>query len=300
MGNPGFAVPALRTLAQSMHSVECVVTGTDKKRGRGGKKSPSEVKSEANMLGLPVYECDDPSEQELQKLLKTIRPDLLVVVAYKMLPSSVLAIPKIGSVNLHASLLPKYRGAAPIHHAIMNGEKETGCTVFLLDEGMDTGKIIATSSSEIGWMETTGDVYHRLMHVGAELLLEAVQALASGTYTLKEQGDGGDTRAPRLRPEDARIRFDQDGIRVHNHIRAMNPFPGAWTMFMDKKIKLILSAPAMDIQTLAPGTGRVINGKAMVGCNPGSVEILKVRPEGKKEMDGVSFINGCEGEVVFS
>ncbi len=298
MGNPDFSVPSLQRLHESRHQVAAVVTGSDKRRGRGAKHSPSPVKSAARALSLRVIESDNMRSAELHRELQALKPDLLVVVAYKLLPPEVLAIPKIGSLNLHASLLPKYRGAAPIHWAIINGEKETGCTVFLLDEGMDTGKIIGQVKTPVGPLETTGDLYDRLKVTGADLLVRTIDQLADNTATTHIQEDAKATRAPKIHPDDAQIDFNRPADQVHNFIRGMSPFPGAWTRYDGRKLKVYRSEPARG--TLTPGEARILDGEARAGCRDGVVVLVEVQPEGRKRMNGADFLNGLGGHTFLS
>ncbi len=317
MGNPDFSVPSLQRLHESRHKVAAVVTGSDKRRGRGGRRSPSQVKSAASALSLRVIEADNMRSAELHKELKALEPDLLVVVAYKLLPPEVLAIPKIGSLNLHASLLPKYRGAAPIHWALINGETETGCTVFLLDEGMDTGKILGQVKTPVGLLETTGDLYDRLKVTGAALLVRTVDQLADNTATTHIQEDTRATRAPKIQPDTARIDFNRPAIEVHNFIRGMSPFPGAWTKYDDSKLKIYRSEPVSEEvlppegalkqegalkpkSALKPGEAQIIDGKAHAGCGDGTVVLAEVQPEGRKRMSGSDFLNGLGGHTFLS
>ncbi|MDG5767918.1 methionyl-tRNA formyltransferase [Balneolales bacterium ANBcel1] len=299
MGNPDFAVPSLEMMSESGHVIDAVVTGTDKRRGRGGKKSPSPVKTCALNLGIPVIEADNMRSPEFAEKLQQLRPDLLVVVAYKLLPPQVLAIPELGSLNLHASLLPRYRGAAPIHHALINGEKETGCTVFLLDQGMDTGMILNQEATEIGLLETTGDVYDRLKVTGARLLAATVDQLSEGSHEPREQDERYSSKAPKINAEDARIDFSKDADTVHNLIRGMSPFPGSWTRAGGRKVKILRSAPKPG-QRLEPGHALLVDGVALAGCGSGSVILHEVQPEGKKRVDGVDFLNSLGGSAVFS
>lgn len=297
MGNPEFAVPSLRRLVDSKHIVAAVVTGSDKRRGRGGKRSPSPVKKVALEASLPVIEADDVRTKAFADTLKHLKPDLLIVVAYKILPTDVLAIPAIGSLNLHASLLPKYRGAAPIHWALVNGEQETGCTVFLLDEGMDTGAILGQEKISVDVMETTGDVYERLKVTGADLMKRTIDKLAAGMHVSTLQSNENASQAPRVSVDDAKINFYRDALTVHNLIRGMSPFPGAWTIHNEKKLKITRSEPALDID-LKPGRAELIRGQAYVGCYDGSVKLVEVRPEGKKAMSGNEFLNGAGGSAI--
>lgn len=298
MGNPDFSVPSLEQLHQSRHRLRAVVTGSDKRRGRGGQSTPSPVKKAAVKLSLPVIEADDMHNPVFHEELTSLKPDLLVVVAYKLLPPQLLAVPSIGSLNLHASLLPKYRGAAPIHWAVVNGETETGCTVFLLDEGMDTGLILAREKTKIGPLETTGDLYGRLKETGAALMVRTVDRLAQGHGEGQPQQDTLATRAPKIAPADARIDFSRDMADVHNFIRGMSPFPGAWTLKDGKKIKIYRTEPAPQI-TLEPGRAAIIAGAAFAGCLNGSIGLIEVQPEGRKHMSGNDLLNGLGGDTLF-
>lgn len=297
MGNPDFAVPSLKQLRCSRHKVLAVVTGSDKRRGRGGKFSPSPVNLAAMEASIPVIQADDMHCESLKTSLQALKPDLLVVVAFKLLPPDILAIPTIGSVNLHASLLPAYRGAAPIHWALVNGESETGCTIFLLDKGMDTGVILKQRKTSVGLLETTGDLYNRLKGLGAELMVETLNELADGSCIKISQNETFATRAPKVTPEDARIRFRKDAMSVHNLIRGMSPFPGAWAMLDSKKVKIYRTEPAPDIH-LEPGTTALVDGACHAGCQPGSIVITQVQPEGKKTVSGLDFMNAMEGRKV--
>ncbi len=291
MGSPDFAVPSLRKLADSGHSINLVVTGPDKRRGRRQKPTPTPVKAEAEKAGLPVFETDDVSGPDFQKKMEDIAPDLMVVVAFKILPESILQIPGEGAINLHASLLPKYRGAAPIHHAVMNGETETGCTVFFLNKGIDTGNIIEQRKTPVGVDETTGDVYERLMELGSELLRDCVDSIAAGTAEAKPQPDAPATRAPKLYKERCQIDFDQPAEQVHNFIRGLSPFPAAWT-HLDGKHVNIYRTRIVENPGLKPGEIQSDNGSAIAGCKSGAVELVELQMEGKKRMSGDELLRG--------
>lgn len=299
MGNPDFAVPSFERLHHSGHSILSVVTGTDKRRGRGGNKAPSPVKKAALEVGIPVIETDDVTSESCISQIEALMPDLLVVVAFKLLPAEVLAIPKIGSLNLHASLLPKYRGAAPIHHALINGEQETGCTVFLLDEGMDTGLILNQHKTKVDILDTTGDLYDRLAISGAELLRKTVDEISRNEHTVQEQKDHLSSRAPKITPETARIDFTKDGMAVHNLIRGMSPFPGAWTEYEGKKLIILRSKPAPE-RSLNPGQAVLKDRVAYAGCGTGSVILEEVKSEGRNTVSGAEFLAGCGGAVQLS
>ncbi len=293
MGSPEFAVPSLEKLANSQHNILAVVSGPDKRRGRGSKKEPTDVKRTALELKLPVIDVVDLNDSQFQDELKELNPDLLVVVAFRILPREILDIPRKGSVNLHASLLPKYRGAAPIHHAVMNGETETGCTVFFINEKVDTGLIIDRKKTYIAPDETTGELYKRLKTLGADLLLESINKIETGNYEPVQQNHSQSSPAPKLFREDARIDFNMSGPDVHNKIRGLSPFPGAWCMYEDKKMNLYRSAIGPDID-LKPGELALSDDKLLAGCKEGTVELIEVQLPGTKRMSGREFANGYE------
>ncbi|MFD2531654.1 methionyl-tRNA formyltransferase [Gracilimonas halophila] len=293
MGSPEFAIPSLEQIHGSEHTIKAVVSNVDKRRGRGSKTSPTPVKAKALELGLTVIEVEDFESPEFIEQLRALEADLFVVVAFRILPASVLEIPRIGSVNLHASLLPKYRGAAPIHWAIINGEKETGCTVFFLDEKVDTGNILLQESISIGKNETTGQLYERLRQKGADLLLRSIDEIESQEYTLIEQNDLLATPAPKLFKNDCHLDFDRSAEEIHNKIRGLSPFPTAWANWNGEKLNIYKSALGPDIE-ISNGLLAERNGALLVGCENGTVELLEIQLPGKKRMTGAEFINGYE------
>lgn len=294
MGSPDFAIPSLEKLYASEHEIAAVVSGKDKRRGRGGKTSPTPVKKKALELDLPVIEVEDLKSESFRDQINELKPDLLVVVAFRILPPAILEIPAKGSVNLHASLLPKYRGAAPIHWAIINGETETGCTIFFLNEQVDTGKFINQQKIAIGENETTGDVYNRLKKMGSDLLVESVGDIARGSYALREQNDTEATSAPKLFTENCKVDFNRPAAEVHNKIRGLSPFPTAWAELDDLKFNLYRSAIGPDVK-LKPGQIKMEDGNLLAGCNPGTVIFYEVQLQGKKRMPGADFMNGYSG-----
>ncbi|MCC5942310.1 MAG: methionyl-tRNA formyltransferase [Balneolaceae bacterium] len=293
MGSPDFAVPSLEKLYVSGHKILAVVSNPDKRRGRRSKPVPTAVKGKALELNLPTIDVEDVKSDEFSNQLHSLNPDLLVVVAFRILPASILDIPKKGSINLHASLLPKYRGAAPIHWAIINGEKKTGCTVFFLNDVVDTGKIIGTIETPVGDMETTGDIYKRLKDIGSDLLLDCVNQISNESYSLKEQDDTKATPAPKLFRENTRIDFEQDAQTVHNFIRGLNPFPGAWCTYAGQKMNIYRSKPELNVN-LKPGTLKSVEKSLLAGCGNGSVELLEVQLPGTKILSGAEFANGYD------
>lgn len=298
MGSPDFAIPSLEAIHNSNHTIKAVVSNVDKRRGRGSEKAPTPVKAKAVELGLKVIEVEDLKSKEFENQLRAEDVELFVVVAFRVLPNTVLQIPKIGSVNLHASLLPKYRGAAPIHWAVINGEEETGCTIFFLDEKVDTGNIILQHRISIDDNETTGDVYSRLMQEGSVQLLKAINLIEKDEYILQSQDDSKATPAPKLFNDNTRINFNQPTKSVHNLVRGLYPFPIAWTMWKDEKVKIFRSklGPYANIDA-----GELIEkeGKLIVGCKDGTLEVLELQIPGKKRMNAKDFINGFEVEGSF-
>ncbi len=295
MGSPDFALPSLQKLHQSSHEITAVVSGKDKRRGRGSETSPTPVKARALELGLPVIEVEDLNSAEFENQLRELNADLYVVVAFRILPENILAIPAIGSVNLHASLLPKYRGAAPIHHAIMNGETETGCTVFMLDQNVDTGQIISQKSTEIGENETTGDLYNRLKKMGSDILVKAVDDIENNEHELRAQDHSKATPAPKLFKEDCKVSFDNQAQKVHNKIRGLSPFPTAWAELDDLKFNLYRSKMGPE-KDLSGGELAMEDDKLLAGCADGKTVILEeVQLQGKRKMSGKDFMNGYSG-----
>ncbi|WP_440999032.1 methionyl-tRNA formyltransferase [Fodinibius sp. SL11] len=293
MGSPDFALPSLERLYESDHEIAAVVSNIDKRRGR--RVRPTAVKKKAVELDLPVIEVEELDDPAFYEELKALEADLFVVVAFRILPPEILDLPEKGSINLHASLLPKYRGAAPIHWAIINGEDKTGCTVFFLDENVDTGNIIKQQETAVGPDETTGDVYKRLKKIGSKLLLDAVDQIDRDSYELQKQDHDKATPAPKLFTEDCKIDFSKNAEDVHNKIRGLSPFPTAWAVLDDLKFNMYRSevGPSMDI---AQGRLQMYNDELLVGCKDASVVLKEVQLEGKKRMSGKDFMNGYSGE----
>ncbi len=295
MGSPPFAIPSLEKIYASEHDIVSVVSNVDKRRGRGGGTTPTPVKKRALELDLPVIEVDKLSDPSFVRELKTLDADLFVVVAFRILPSKVLDIPGKGAINLHASLLPKYRGAAPIHWAIINGEEETGCTVFFLNERVDAGQIINQRSTLIGPNETTGDVYNRLKTMGGDLLVDTMNEIADDTYTTTSQNDEQATPAPKLFTDDCRVDFNAPAQKVHNKIRGLSPFPTAWAELDDLKFNMYRSRLGPENVLLRAGEMRMIDDALLVGCEERTVKLEQVQMAGKRRMSGKDFMNGYSG-----
>lgn len=294
MGSPDFAIPSLEKLNMSSHEIVSVVSNIDKRRGRRANPTPTPVKAKAQEFNMPVIEVEDLNDPTFYNRLQSLEADLFVVVAFRILPAKILDLPKKGSINLHASLLPKYRGAAPIHWAIMNGEDQTGCTIFWLNEEVDAGGIIKQKSTPIGDIETTGDVYERLKNMGAEVLIDAIQEIDQESYQIIKQNHSEATPAPKLFTEDCRIDFHEPAQKVHNKIRGLSPFPTAWAELDDLRFNMYRSELGPDM-SLAPGEMAMENDQLTVGCGQGTIILKEVQIEGKRRMKGKDFMNGYSG-----
>ena len=294
MGTPDFAVPSLDILVRNGYDIPAVVTAPDKPGGRLGLQV-SAVKRYAVEKGIPVLQPPRLKAPEFLDALRALKADLQVVVAFRMLPEAVWAMPPLGTINLHGSLLPKYRGAAPINWAVINGETETGLTTFLLRHEIDTGDVLLRQSVPIGPEETAGELHDRMMHIGAQLVLRTVQMLAQGGYTPLPQSNEEATHAPKIFAETCQLDFSKSPEQAHNFIRGLSPHPGAWMRWQDKVLKLWRSAlPNLNCPPdLKPGALQIFEKKRLLlGLERGCIEILELQPEGKRRMKAEEFING--------
>lgn len=294
MGTPDFAVPCLKALAESSHEVMAVFTQPDKPKGRGYKMIPTPVKSAAAEYDIPVYQPlslrkgDDAAEA--MKLLRELAPDIIIVAAYgQILPKEVLELPKYGCVNIHASLLPKYRGAAPINWVILNGEKETGVTSMQMAEGLDTGDMLIKKSTEIGENETYQELYSRLSEMGADVLLETLSAIENGTLTPEKQDDSLTCYSPMITKEMSALDFNKSAAEVHNTIRGVTGF----AMLDGKRLK-IFSSMLTGKTSADAANGEIVDTVSFdVKCGDGQIiRFLEVQPEGKKRMNVSDFLRG--------
>lgn len=236
MGTPEFAVAPLEALVESQHEVVAVVTVPDRQAGRGRKPTPSAVKVAAEKHNLPILQPEKLRDEEFQAQLKEFDADVFIVVAFRMLPKSVWAMPRLGTFNLHASLLPDYRGAAPIHWAVINGEEKTGVTTFLIDEEIDTGNILLQEETTIGSEETTGELYNRLMNLGAPLVVQTVDGLCAGELHGRSQKEiESPKEAPKLFREHQFVSLEMSAREAHNKVRGLTPFPSALITFVDEE-----------------------------------------------------------------
>jgi len=297
MGTPEFAVASLAALLDAGLDVVAVVTAPDKPAGRGQKLHQSAVKQHALLKGLPVLQPEKLRDTGFLAELRALKADLQVVVAFRMLPEVVWDMPPRGTVNLHASLLPQYRGAAPINHAIINGETESGVTTFLLQHEIDTGHILFAEPVAIGPNDTAGDLHDRLMAVGAELLVRTVNAIASGTAEPVPQRnlvtDGELKHAPKIFKEDCLIDWNQSVAAVHNLIRGLSPYPTAYTVLNGKTLKLFEVEKDETPPQYEPGAFYT-DGKSFLkfACSNGYIVVKTLQLEGKKRMDIIEFLKG--------
>ena len=294
MGTPDFAVASLNALVQAGFEVAAVVTAADKPAGRGQKLQESAVKQYAVSKGIKVLQPLKLKDPAFIDELKTIGADLQVVVAFRMLPEIVWDMPPKGTINLHASLLPQYRGAAPINHAIINGEKETGVTTFFLKHEIDTGNVIFAESVEIGPNETAGQLHDKLMVLGAELLVRTVSAIASDDYAEQAQQFSEDLKhAPKIFKEHCLIDWNQPAQQVHNMIRGLSPYPTAFTKLNDKTLK-VFQAEIDDKEPGIAAGGFLTDGKTFLkfAAKDGFIKLLDLQYEGKKRMNVEEFLRG--------
>jgi methionyl-tRNA formyltransferase len=293
-GTPQFAIPTLRQLLAAGHTMELVVTQPDRVRGRDQDPSPPPVKVLAQEAGLPVLQPEKiKNNPDLRARLEAIKPDAIIVVAYgRIIPEWMLNLPRLGNINLHASLLPKYRGAAPIQWAVANGETVTGATTMRIDQGLDTGDILLQRSLPIEPDQTTEQLFPLLAESGANLMLDTLEGLEAGTIQPIPQDNAGASLAPILEREDAQVDFTRSAAQIYNRWRAFQPWPGAYTLFRGRKLTLHRLVPAGS--TAAPPGETMLEGNQLfVAAGSGSqLELLEVQMEGKKRMPVADFLRG--------
>lgn len=301
MGTPEFAVPSLEKLAEK-HEVCGVITAPDKPAGRGKKLTPSSVKQAAESLGIKILQPTNLKDPTFQSELASLNADLFVVVAFRMLPEAVWSMPPKGTINLHASLLPNYRGAAPINRAIMDGQTETGLTTFFIEKDIDTGKIIDQVRLTIGQNEDAGSLHDRMMEAGASLLLSTVGQIEAGTTSPVSQDDAlkkiGQVRnAPKIFREDCEIDWTWHTQAIHNHIRGLSPYPAAWTRVFEQDeehepFKILAAIPVEFVLDRLPGQIHLEGDQMLVCTGDGWIEILSLQAPGKKRMATGDFLRG--------
>ncbi len=294
MGTPEFAVPSLDILIQNGYEVVGVVTATDKLGGRGNKQLlQSAVKQYAVEKGLNILQPEKLKNPEFIEELSILKADLQIVVAFRMLPEIIWAMPPKGTFNLHGSLLPKYRGAAPINWAIINGDTETGVTTFFIQHQIDTGDLILQEKIPIGENETAGEVHDRLMQLGAETVLKTVQLIESQNIKLQKQNDSEVSHAPKLFHETCEIDFNQPTQKVHDFIRGLSPYPAAWTTLDGLELKILKTTKQVAPHEFEPGKFISDNKKSLkISTLDGFIEVQELQLQGKRRMDIISFLNG--------
>lgn len=294
MGTPDFAVPTLERLHKEF-GIKAVVTVEDKAQGRGRKEKPSPVKRKAEELGIKVLQPHSLKDETFLEDMKELKPDIICVIAFKILPESIYSLAKIASFNIHASLLPKYRGAAPINWAIINGDKKTGVSTFLLKKKVDTGDILAAREIEIPENATAGDMHDLLMSEAAEIAISTTRNLLEGDYSPIVQTDDEATPAPKIFREDCRIDFSRTAEDVKNFIHGMSPSPGAWTKLESgKTLKILRAFPSEE--NIEEGAYAIVDGEFIIGCKASSLSVRQLQLEGRQAASASDFIRGWRAE----
>ena len=305
MGNPDFAVRPLEIMLQHNYNVVAVVTGQDKPAGRGKKINESAVKVYAKEQNLPILQPESLKDESFLQELQALNIDLIVVVAFKMLPKVVWQIPKIGTINIHASLLPQYRGAAPINWAIINGEKKTGVTSFLINEVIDTGNILLQKEVAIADDETAGTLHDKLQESGSQLLLETLQLLENGkTQGIDQktmfQNESDLKPAPKIFKDTCKINWNDSTEKINNHIRGFSPYPGAWTQIQKNNtisvFKIFVAHCIIENHTLPVGVIVNKNNSIAITTQDGFIQPIEIQIEGKRRMNIHDFLNGFSFE----
>ena len=297
MGTPEFAVPSLSAIFKSEHDLISVVTIPDRKKGRGQNVSFSEVKKFAMAKRIDFLQPDDISNEDFLEKLISLKPDLIVVVAFKILPEIIFDIPTFGIFNLHASLLPKYRGAAPINRAIMNGEPETGVTTFFLEKKVDTGNVILQQKIPILPDDNAGSLHDKLSELGAEVVMKTIDLIDKSDKNIPpviKQDDSLSSKAPKIFKEDCLLSWDDLSVKIHNKIRGLSPYPAAYTRMIDKNIKILKSRLTEMRSESEPGVISISDNKLLVSTKDNLLEIEELQPEGKNKMSARDFINGLK------
>ena len=294
MGTPDFAVESLKALIDAGHNVVGVVTAPDKPAGRGQKLSESAIKEYAQAQGLPILQPLKLKDPEFIAQLQALKPDLQVVVAFRMLPEMVWNLPQQGTVNVHGSLLPNYRGAAPINWAILNGEKETGVSTFKLQHDIDTGDILLQEKMPIGPNETAGELHDRMKIVGTHLLVKTLQEIANGTLKANPQQLNAETKhAPKLFKADCEIDWNNTAEQIHNQIRGLSPYPTAFTFLGDKTLKIFNAELELDKPEIPAGTFSTDHKSYLkFAATNGYLSLKEVQLEGKRKMGIDEFLRG--------
>lgn len=292
MGTTKFAVPSLDTLIRNNYNISAVVTQPDKPAGRGLQLQSTEIKKFSNSKNLQILQPEDLKSKDFVEKIIELNPDLIIVVAYRILPPEIFNLPKYGAINLHASLLPKYRGAAPINWAIINGETETGVTTFYIKEKVDTGNIILQKRIKIEFDDNAGTLHDKLSIIGAEAVLETVKLIENGSVKTYPQDDNLASKAPKIKKSDCKINWEKKSIDIYNFIRGLSPTPCSFT-YLENKILKIYTSKITDRKSLkVPGSVTIENKNIYVDTLDYQLQVLELQLEGKKKLKAENFING--------
>ncbi|MCK5032228.1 MAG: methionyl-tRNA formyltransferase [Calditrichia bacterium] len=300
MGTPQFAVVSLKKLLEEKINIIAVVTAPDKQKGRGLKILPSPVKSEAEKYNIPVLQPEKLKDPVFQHQLQQLNPDLIVVVAFRILPELIFAMPPLGTINLHGSLLPKYRGAAPINWAIINGETETGVTTIFINKQVDTGNIISNAKVKISENMTAGELHDEMAIVGAGLLFDTCLAISENTVQTKMQDESLASLAPKIFKENCKIDFNHQAKNLHNFIRGLSPYPTAYAFMNGKMVKLFESSIFEEHNNRNESPGAIVDiieNNLIVQCAQSSISVNEIQIEGKRKMKTEEYLRGSRIEI---
>ena len=295
MGTPKFAVKTLDAILNSKHEIVGVVTSTDKPAGRGRKIQQSDVKQYATKNNIRLFQPEKLKNEKFIDQLKALNPDLFIVVAFRMLPKIIWEIPKKGTINLHGSVLPNYRGAAPINWAIINGEKESGVTTFFINDKIDTGDVLLIEKTEIKDGQTAGELHDKLMEIGSKLIIRTISEIESGTLKSKKQIISESQKtAPKLNRNNTRINWLKDDLTIKQFILGLNPYPGAWTLLSNNDRELNFKIFNVKTSNLKVPKKTILlkENKLYIGTNTNALELLEIQLEGKKKMHANDFVKG--------
>jgi len=293
MGSPDFALPSLEGLLAEGHELALLLSRPDQPAGRGRGLRPTAVSAFARARGLPLETPERLRDEALRRRLAELRADLFVVVAYRILPAPLLELPRLGAINLHGSLLPDYRGAAPIERALMDGVARTGLSTFLLERGVDTGRILGQIETAVDENETAGELRARLMALGAPLLAQSVRQVLEGRHQPRPQPAGDFPLAPKLRAEDRALDFRQGARALHNRVRALSPEPGALALLRGQPLQVLRSRVERDDGPGEPGRLRAARGRLFAACGSGELEVLELAPAGRRRMTAPAWLAGA-------
>ncbi len=291
MGTPEFAVPSLNAINNSEHQLIAVVTAPDKERGRGREVSFTPVKDYAVKNNLPVLQPEKLKDPEFIEQVRNLAPDLIIVIAFRILPREIFEIPRLGTFNVHGSLLPKYRGAAPIQWSLINGDSETGLTTFFIQEKVDTGNIILQKKIAIEKDDNFGSLHDRLQSFSIDIVLETIKIIESGAIQLIKQDESQVSSAPKITKENSRIDWNQPSEKIYNLIRGLSPYPAAYFLHNSKLYK-VFSSRLKDDLILQPGEIKETKNEIFIGTATTALEITEIQPEGRKRMKSDVFLRG--------